>query len=50
MSVATYRGIKYDTSQPKTEYSLWHQQADKVDHVYRGQHYRPEDLHKEQEK
>lgn len=50
MSVVTYRGVKYDTSTPKTLSYLWHQKVDNQDHVYRGQHYRPEDLHKEQVK
>jgi len=44
MSIATYRGVKYDTDIPKEEYVKW---WNKVHHdasrhlVYRGLDYRP---------
>ena len=42
--VATYRGIKYNTDVPKTEYINWwntihHDASKKL--IYRGQVYRP---------
>jgi len=44
MSVATYRGVKYNTDTPKQEYIQWwnliHHDASR--HLmYRGQDYRP---------
>ena len=44
MSIATYRGVKYNTDTPKQEYKEWwnkiHHDASK--HlVYRGTDYRP---------
>ncbi|MGA1710380.1 MAG: hypothetical protein ACO4CS_03845 [bacterium] len=44
MSIATYRGIAYDTAKPKEEYKAW---WNKIHHnaslhlTYRGQDYRP---------
>ena len=44
MSIATYRGVKYDTDVPKKEYEEWwnkiHHDASRHLH-YRGQDYRP---------
>jgi len=41
MTTATYRGVKYDTDQPKQEFNSWHKKVDCKDHVYRGEHYFP---------
>ena len=44
MSIATYRGIEYDTQTPKAEYQQWYLQthcdASKT-LTYRGKDYRP---------
>jgi len=41
MSKATYRGVSYDTAEPKKQFISWHKDVDCKDHVYRGQHYFP---------
>jgi hypothetical protein len=44
MSVATYRGIKYNTEMPKEEYRKWYSQTHAPSHpsnTYRGVAYRP---------
>jgi len=44
MSIATYRGVKYDTETPKQEYQHWYSQTHAPAHpnnVYRGTAYRP---------
>jgi len=41
MAKVVYRGISYDTEQPKEEFISWHKQVDCKDHVYRGSHYYP---------
>lgn len=44
MSIATYRGVKYDTNLPKQEYMAWLElvQAQAGGHlIYRGHDYKP---------
>lgn len=41
MSKVTYRGVEYDTEQPKKDFLDWHKEVDCKDHVYRGKHYYP---------
>jgi len=44
MSIATYRGVKYDTNLPKQEYMEWLElvQSQAGGHlIYRGHDYRP---------
>lgn len=44
MSIAVYRGVKYDTDIPKQEYEKWYQQTHSVnthDNTYRGISYAP---------
>jgi hypothetical protein len=44
MSIATYRGVKYDTNLPKQEYMAWLElvQSQAGGHlIYRGHDYKP---------
>jgi len=44
MSIATYRGVKYNTETPKQEYQRWYCETHAPAHpnnVYRGTPYRP---------
>jgi len=44
MSIATYRGCKYNTETPKEEYRKWYSMTHAPAHpnnVYRGTEYRP---------
>jgi hypothetical protein len=44
MSIATYRGIKYDTAQPKQSYQDWLSNIKDIPmkaFTYRGKHYKP---------
>jgi len=44
MSIAVYRGVKYNTDIPKKEYEKWYFQTHSVNHqdnTYRGIHYAP---------
>jgi hypothetical protein len=44
MSIATYRGVKYNTETPKQEYQRWYSETHAPAHpnnVYRGTPYRP---------
>ena len=44
MSIATYRGCKYNTDIPKQEYQKWYSETHAPAHpnnVYRGTPYRP---------
>jgi len=44
MSIATYRGVKYNTETPKQEYQRWYSTTHAPAHpnnVYRGTPYRP---------
>ena len=44
MSIATYRGFKYNTETPKQEYQRWYSETHAPAHAtntYRGVSYRP---------
>ena len=44
MTIAVYRGVKYDTNIPKKEYEKWYQETHSVnthDNIYRGISYAP---------